>query len=766
VFLVPAIAMGSCSMRGCGGSPGGSSTAQSTAAPVAAPAAADARPSVPPADDTSVADAAAFITRAGATPEPSTFNVDRTAADAGSDPAALFAFVHDRIRTEIYRGVLRGAGGTLMSGAGNAWDQSLLLAAMLRHHGREVRFAHAHLPADAAAKIVDRMFTDAAGPSAKAAPGVDLPDGLRDQGRATFARIQADWQRAHADLLDAIDRAHLTLGGGVVSPQALASESADHLFVQYRDGDQWIALDPAGATAPGASAAPAEETFADVPDSAYHHVTVHVFIETRRDGRLDRQEALRYPATAAELHGHPLLLTHRFEHDLTAQWRATPVLQAGAKFYAARTFNAAGLVAAKAKSKEDLIGQAHDAVGGLGAVTDAFGGGAAPPKPPAAAELTGESLEVEFTDPAKQSVTVRRDLFDRIGVVARANGAAATAPVAALTVAGDTPIQLAGVYACAFASGRLDPALPLRRVKAAAALPPDLQALGRARAAQDGSLAPADRQKLARVLEELPSVLAATAESTIVVSQQLASRLRAGDASTLFYEATPRLVIASFEPTAGAALDLRRAAVRAVSRNATAADLAKASLARSAADAAIESALMATGPRPGSPARRIAAIDVFDRARADGITFVAVRSGEPLTALQPSDFARARMAATEPGRVLIAPARMPSAPARFAWWLLDPSTGDAVTVLDTGLHGAQSMPEYAETNAISPLAYEVPPPGPPPISPMAYEVPAPLGAPGISPLAYNVAAPWAQCVEFTGEMMLELIRALTATGNL
>src|SRR6185369_15404574 len=180
-------------------------------------------------------------------------------------------------------------------------------------------------------------------------------------------------------------------------------------------------------------------------------------------------------------------------------------------------------------------------------------------------------------------------------------------------------------------------------------------------------------------------LLVASAESTIVVSQRLATRLRGGDTSTLFYESTPRLVIASFEPAAGAALDLRRNAVRAVARSASAADLARASLARGVADAAIESALMVTGARPGTPSLRIAAVDVYDRARAEGIAFVAVRVGDPLTALEASDAARARMASAEAGRVLIAPQRTPSSPPRFAWWLLDPATGDLVSVLDTGL---------------------------------------------------------------------------------
>src|SRR5262249_38711238 len=116
------------------------------------------------------------------------------------------------------------------------------------------------------------------------------------------------------------------------------------------------------------------------------------------------------------------------------------------------------------------------------------------------------------------------------------------------------------------------------------------------------------------------------------------------------------------------------------------------------------------------------------------------------------------------GRVLIAPERTPSTtPPRFAWWQLDRSTGDAISVLDTGLNGAQDLPEYAATQQISPLAYEVPPPMPPPISPMAYEVSMPSCV--ISPMACEVAVPWAQCVEFTEGMMEALNWALAVVGG-
>jgi hypothetical protein len=325
-------------------------------------AAGEAREAQTQPDQRTFEEAGALIKHLAAAPE---FNVEKTADEIGNAPAALFAYVHDRVRTEIYRGVLRGGRGTLTGGAGNAWDQALLLAAMLRHQGREVRFARAHLTPQMAARIVDRMFTDAGRPRGTVGQPLQIPDSLQKRGRATLAQIQTNWQRAQTDLLEALDRAHLPLGDAATSEQTLESEAADHLFVEYHEGDRWIALDPIATAAPGAPVAPAGEFFPEVPDSFYHHVTIRVMIEERRDQKLEWKEALRFPTTAAVLNGEQVLLSHRFDHDAAGGWRATPVLQIGGHAYAARTFTGAGLVAS----------QAHQAMAQVGArVADLFGG--------------------------------------------------------------------------------------------------------------------------------------------------------------------------------------------------------------------------------------------------------------------------------------------------------------------------------------------------------------------------------------------------------
>ena len=218
------------------GAPG--SSTPSPGMPAAVPA---ALPPLTPPDASVIADAASALGKLAGPESTSTsrFDVGRKAEEVGNDPAAMFAFMHDTISTQVYPGVLRGARGTLVAGAGNSWDQATLLADLLRHHGRVVRFAAGRLsPADAAT-VVDRMFADASHHRPVPAAEPAVPESIRTQGRALVARVDAAWQSAHADIVAALKEAGLTLGDSSASEAMLNTEAADHGWVEYRDGDRW-----------------------------------------------------------------------------------------------------------------------------------------------------------------------------------------------------------------------------------------------------------------------------------------------------------------------------------------------------------------------------------------------------------------------------------------------------------------------------------------------------------------------------------------------
>ena len=94
----------------------------------------------------------------------STFDVAAKAQALGHDPYRIFAFVRDDVRYEPYFGVLRGAAGTLIGLAGNAADQSALLAALLREAGVETQFATGTLEPQPAGTLLALFQAGAAGP--------------------------------------------------------------------------------------------------------------------------------------------------------------------------------------------------------------------------------------------------------------------------------------------------------------------------------------------------------------------------------------------------------------------------------------------------------------------------------------------------------------------------------------------------------------------------------------------------------------------------
>ncbi len=149
--------------------------------------------------------------------------------------APLF-FVQGAIGYVPYAGSVRGARGTLESGGGNAVDQALLLAALLRARGVETRLARGRLDWAAAARLVVGTST----PSAPE-PGDPWPRWL--EGAADHWWVQA---RRDGQWID-LDPSFVAAAAG--EPVVVASEWHDRLppelltrvRIELRRGDLTVA---------------------------------------------------------------------------------------------------------------------------------------------------------------------------------------------------------------------------------------------------------------------------------------------------------------------------------------------------------------------------------------------------------------------------------------------------------------------------------------------------------------------------------------------
>jgi len=180
------------------------------------------------------------------------------ASRIGPDVTALFQFVRDKIAFQAYAGVLRMPSGTLMSSAGNDFDQSLLLAAMLRAAGYPVRFATGHLgsqqlrllysgsdnrlPATTTPDLERRMKSlDRSG-----LPGDRLTDIRRKMQaglRGFLAALNSGLDQDETLLEEQLQRGGIALVDRT-GPGSPASPGGSHCWVQVRIDGQWRDLDP------------------------------------------------------------------------------------------------------------------------------------------------------------------------------------------------------------------------------------------------------------------------------------------------------------------------------------------------------------------------------------------------------------------------------------------------------------------------------------------------------------------------------------------
>ncbi|HEX8324705.1 MAG TPA: transglutaminase domain-containing protein [Tepidisphaeraceae bacterium] len=196
------------------------------------------------------------------------------AAQLDYDPAKLFSYVRDQVRTEPYAGVLRGAQGALSAKTGNASDKALLLKAMLDAGGRQARLVTGTLGADGAKALVAQFLKaePLAGPLGELLESATQPDQFADfcrrsgldEKQMTDVIAQAEKQAAamkaaadkQADEATAFLKAQLTANKLKIGQSAaewadtLAKRVTAHAWVQVQDeAGKWIDLDPSFADA-------------------------------------------------------------------------------------------------------------------------------------------------------------------------------------------------------------------------------------------------------------------------------------------------------------------------------------------------------------------------------------------------------------------------------------------------------------------------------------------------------------------------------------
>jgi hypothetical protein len=371
----------------------------------------------------------------------SQFDAVAVADDRDYDAAQLIEFVEREIAFEAYPGLLRGPRGTLMSRAGNALDQSVLLASLLKDAGYDARIARGVLSPEQAAELVGQMtvrknnaspFRDSdairqifidvmsslgvskwrpSSPSTPPEPGLPLRDTAEFSDSAhTFEmlreRLSANGAYRFSSTMD----------------EKIAEEARDYFWVEYKDSPStpWKAVHVAfkgSNEARGIDQLAASEYFADeIPADLQHRVRFRAYIDQKLGDKVVEHVLIdAYERPAANVAGVPVELSI-FPMDLFAEQEFThESLEAAintSSVYVAALSDGSLVETAYFDvngNKVDPLGAGNPAAGVLGTVGDRFG--------QAAGALAGKADRDEFV--RLQRIRVQYELIAPGGQVTR-----------------------------------------------------------------------------------------------------------------------------------------------------------------------------------------------------------------------------------------------------------------------------------------------------------------------------------------------------------
>jgi hypothetical protein len=401
------------------------------------------------------------------------FDPDAVIEETGRDLTRIFEWVRDHTSWVAYRGSLRGASGVLQDRIGNSLDRALLLAELLRASGQNVRLARAELPEDVAVGLEARLR-----PLPIAQP-VD-PVTVRNAIAASLKSIAEAHHFDPSFLIDSMDRARLagarvmedtvqscaqqTLGITARLGAAPALDASlerarriaclqDHYWVQKKEGEAWIDLDPLASDAlPGATLAPPASTIDWQPKPGifrldpklYHRVEFRLVAEQWKGGALTERPVLTQVIEPAKMDGVTVQLGHlplnwslradpssekdyekKFEAAVIAEKEWLPILMVGPTPIVQSSVSSSGDVNER-PSLDPVVAFGKKALARqLDAFGSALGGGESAP----AGVLTAEWIEYVIHAPGEPPRTIRRQLFDLLGPAARATALDAGAKV-------------------------------------------------------------------------------------------------------------------------------------------------------------------------------------------------------------------------------------------------------------------------------------------------------------------------------------------------
>ncbi|MBN2234006.1 MAG: hypothetical protein JW706_02575, partial [Opitutales bacterium] len=250
--------------------------------------------------------------------DPSVYDLSAAADKAGREPGAVREWVVANISWVPYRGLLRGAMGTLAAREGNSLDRVILFAELLKRNGHEVGIVHATVPVSMRKVLESRLrATHRSGWASDSAEPV-TPDFEEWASRAGvsqemlergFTASQSKAQELRTQMGIQVEEQSLALLDKVGAedrqgtPDAMKGIAEDHYWVRLMDkskgaGDICLHY---GEQLPPALLAGEKGVYAsseEIPEEWVHKVSLRWMIAQEKDGKQEVRTALEYEAPA------------------------------------------------------------------------------------------------------------------------------------------------------------------------------------------------------------------------------------------------------------------------------------------------------------------------------------------------------------------------------------------------------------------------------------------------------------------------------------
>ncbi|MCX6044335.1 MAG: hypothetical protein NT075_04430 [Chloroflexi bacterium] len=387
------------------------------------------------------------------------FDLDELSFALAGDAAKIIDFVTNEIAFEQYPGLLRGGQGTLMSRAGNALDQAVLLQQLLTDAGYEVKILHGTLSDSEATILVNQLFQPR-----KFAPPIsqqmDKVKALLNDAATKAGVAKSDITNlltlalnpppvtstmAYSATLDdsaylqtLLSKADVTLNDTEAEAK-LIQEAKDYFWVAYRLGPNqaWKPVQPAFGKATAPAKLTATESFADeskIPDALKQEFQMQVLIEHKVGDEIETRPLFApLTGTPADMAGRRHTFAIFADGFTSLADLADPVsaLKKTSFFYPnldgklvadSMFFDLLGNLVPPDAATSPLAPLITGVSKSLGGALDALDSTTTPDELQDSSHflLTGVYIEYTFTAPGQAPRVFRRTLVDRIGAENRA----------------------------------------------------------------------------------------------------------------------------------------------------------------------------------------------------------------------------------------------------------------------------------------------------------------------------------------------------------